>query len=128
MRTDHNLWPSISARDPLALRTWLGRLGFEEGGCYVEDDGTTVRHSEMLWPEGGRVMVSSAGKATAEFTSPVGTTQIYVVTDRPDDVHAAAAALGAEVVRPLKDEDYGSRGFSIRDPEGNTWSFGTYAG
>ncbi len=35
---------------------------------------------------------------------------------------------GAEVVLPLKDEDYGSRGFTVRDPEGNRWSFGTYAG
>jgi uncharacterized glyoxalase superfamily protein PhnB len=28
----------------------------------------------------------------------------------------------------LKDEDYGSRGFTVSDPEGNLWSFGTYAG
>jgi uncharacterized glyoxalase superfamily protein PhnB len=31
-------------------------------------------------------------------------------------------------VRGLRDEDYGSRGFSVLDPEGNIWSFGTYAG
>ena len=24
------------------------------------------------------------------------------------------------------DQDYGSRDFSARDPEGNIWSFGTY--
>ena len=24
------------------------------------------------------------------------------------------------------DTDYGSRDFSVRDPEGNVWSFGTY--
>ncbi len=41
---------------------------------------------------------------------------------------ARATAAGAEVVRELKDEDYGSRGFSVRDPEGNLWSFGTYRG
>ncbi len=35
-------------------------------------------------------------------------------------------ALGAEVVRPLEDQDYGSRDFSVRDLEGNLWSFGTY--
>ena len=27
----------------------------------------------------------------------------------------------------LTDTDYGSRDFSARDPEGNVWSFGTYA-
>ena len=35
---------------------------------------------------------------------------------------------GAEVVRGLKDEDYGSRGFTVRDPEGDLSSFGTYRG
>jgi uncharacterized glyoxalase superfamily protein PhnB len=28
----------------------------------------------------------------------------------------------------MEDTDYGSRGFSIADEEGNRWSFGTYAG
>ena len=31
-----------------------------------------------------------------------------------------------EVVREMRDEDYGSTGFSVRDPEDNIWSFGTY--
>jgi uncharacterized glyoxalase superfamily protein PhnB len=25
------------------------------------------------------------------------------------------------------DQEYGSRDFTVRDPEGNLWSFGTYA-
>jgi len=28
----------------------------------------------------------------------------------------------------LTDQSYGSREFTARDPEGNLWSFGTYAG
>jgi len=28
----------------------------------------------------------------------------------------------------LLDTDYGSRDYAARDPEGNLWSFGTYAG
>lgn len=27
----------------------------------------------------------------------------------------------------LTDQDYGSREFAVADPEGNLWSFGTYA-
>jgi uncharacterized glyoxalase superfamily protein PhnB len=27
---------------------------------------------------------------------------------------------------PLTDQDYGSRDYTARDPEGNLWSFGTY--
>ena len=32
------------------------------------------------------------------------------------------------LVRDLADEAYGSRGFTVRDPEGNLFSLGTYAG
>jgi uncharacterized glyoxalase superfamily protein PhnB len=53
---------------------------------------------------------------------------VYLVSDDPDGLFERADAAGAEVIRPLRDEDYGSRGFSIRDPEGNLWSIGTYAG
>jgi uncharacterized glyoxalase superfamily protein PhnB len=35
-------------------------------------------------------------------------------------------AAGARVVRELEDMPYGSREYSVRDPEGNLWSFGTY--
>lgn len=125
-RTDHTIWPGITARDPIALRAWLRDLGFEEG-ILVEED-ALVRHSEMLWPEGGRVMISSARPDDPHFTTPVGGAMLYVVTDDPAAVHGRAEAAGATLTRPMADADYGSRGFSILDPEGNSWSFGTYAG
>lgn len=126
-RTDHNIWSGLTAADPRALRSWLHSLGFEEG-ILVEDEDGTVRHSEMLWPEGGRVMVSSARPDDPHFTMPIGGAMLYVVTDDPDAAMARAETVGARVTRPLEEADYGSRGFSILDPEGNSWSFGTYAG
>ena len=53
---------------------------------------------------------------------------MYVVCDDPDGLFERATAAGAEVVRGLTDQDYGSREFTVRDPEGNLWSFGTYKG
>ena len=35
-------------------------------------------------------------------------------------------AAGAEIVRGLTDQPYGSREFAARDGAGNVWSFGTY--
>jgi uncharacterized glyoxalase superfamily protein PhnB len=35
-------------------------------------------------------------------------------------------AAGATVERDLVDQDYGGRGGSVADPEGNHWSFGDY--
>ena len=125
-RTDHTIWPGLTADDPRALRAWLVSLGFTEG-ILVEGDGI-VQHSEMLWPEGGRVMISSARPEDPQFTTAIGGSNLYVVTDEPDAVHERAVAVGARFTRPMEDADYGSRGFSITDPEGNSWSFGTFAG
>lgn len=128
-RTDHNLWPGLSYDDAHAARTWLAALGFDEGICVDSPDRAgEVQHSEMLWPEGGRVMVHSRGRADQTFTTAPGTGNIYVVCDDPDVVWARAQRLNVRVLRPMEDTDYGSHEFSIADAEGNAWSFGTYAG
>ncbi|WP_446663687.1 VOC family protein [Flexivirga sp. B27] len=124
---DHNIWPAITYDDPHAARTWLAALGFAEG-IVVEDDDGVIQHSEMLWPEGGRVMISSRTDPPGPFDVAKGEASVYVVVDDPDDVWHRAEGLQAEVVRPMEDADYGSQGFSIKDSEGNRWSFGTYAG
>jgi uncharacterized glyoxalase superfamily protein PhnB len=43
-----------------------------------------------------------------------------------DAHYARAVAEGGTVSRPLADTTYGSREYSVRDPEGNEWHFGTY--
>ncbi len=56
-----------------------------------------------------------------------GTTQSpYVVVPDADEVYQRAKGNGAEIVIDIKDEDYGGRGFSCRDPEGHLWNIGTY--
>lgn len=127
-RTDHNLWIGISYDDPHAARAWLRALGFEDGILVPGEVDGEIQHSEMRWPEGGRVMVHSRSKADDTFRTPRGSGSVYVVCDHPDDVHARALGLGATMIRPMEETDYGSRGFSIADAEGNRWSFGTYAG
>jgi uncharacterized glyoxalase superfamily protein PhnB len=59
---------------------------------------------------------------------PPGSGAVYVVVRNDIDAHHdRAKAAGAEIVYGLRDQDYGSRDYSARDPEGNLWSFGTYA-
>lgn len=125
---DHNIWTGLTYDDPVAARKWLAALGFQEGIVVSDEEHGGIHHSEMLWPEGGRVMVNSRGGAGTEFDVARGAGSVYVVVDDPDAVWARAEQLGAAVVRPMEDTDYGSRGFSIKDGEGNRWSFGTYAG
>jgi uncharacterized glyoxalase superfamily protein PhnB len=40
--------------------------------------------------------------------------------------YARALAAGAQVVIELRSQDYGSEGFTVRDPEGHIWSIGDY--
>lgn len=125
---DHNIWTALTYDDASAARKWLVSLGFHEGIVVADEENGGIHHSEMLWPEGGRVMISTRGGASSDFDVARGAGSVYVVVDEPGDVWARAEQLGAQVVRPMEDTDYGSRGFSIKDPEGNRWSFGTYAG
>lgn len=126
-----HIWPTLIYRDaPAAIDFLTNGLGFTTAIVVPnETDQSVVEHCQLLWPEGGGIMLGSAGRPGNKFAErPTGTGAVYVVTARPDEVHDRAIAAGAEVYEPLKDEDYGSRGFSVTDPEGNIWSFGTYNG
>jgi uncharacterized glyoxalase superfamily protein PhnB len=132
MTTTHpSVWPVLAYRDARGAIDFLAKaFGFEERACYaLEDDANVVVHAEMRWPDGGGIMFGSAGRDDSPFGQRApGNDSVYVVCDDPDALFERATAVGAEVVRYLRDEDYGSRGFTVRDPEGNLWSFGTYAG
>ena len=125
------VWPILSYRDARAALAFLAdAFGFEERCAYArEDDASIIEHAEMRWPLGGGIMFGTAGKDDSPFGARIpGNDSVYVVCDDPDALFERATVAGAQVVRDLADEDYGSRGFTVRDPEGNLWSFGTYAG
>ncbi len=126
-----SVWPSLTYRDARGALDFLAKaFGFEERAAYArQDDPSIIEHAEMRWPRGGGIMFGTAGKDDSAYGRRLpGNDAVYVVCDDPDALFERATAAGAQVVRGLKDEDYGSRGFTVRDPEGNLWSFGTYAG
>ncbi len=122
------VWPAFRARDARALiRFLVDAFGFEETAVHGEGD--RVDHAELSWPEGGGVMLGSVREDPDDAWPAVpGTAACYVVTADPAAVHSRAVAAGAIIVREPATTDYGSTEFAARDPEGNQWSFGTYAG
>jgi uncharacterized glyoxalase superfamily protein PhnB/ketosteroid isomerase-like protein len=125
------VWPILSYRDAPAAIAFLGEaFGFEPRAVYPRDgEPGTIEHAELGWPGGGGIMLGTAGKDDTPFGRRMpGNDAVYVVCDDPDTLFQRATTGHAEIVRGLADEDYGSRGFTARDPEGNLWSFGTYAG
>jgi uncharacterized glyoxalase superfamily protein PhnB len=126
--SDTIIWPALRYDDAhAAIRFLVDAFGFERVAVY--ESGDIIDHAELRWPGGGGVMLGSSGRTdTAIAELPAGTGSVYVVTGEPDALFERATAAGATVVQGLRDEDYGSRGFTVRDPEGVYWSFGTYAG
>lgn len=121
------VWPSLRANDARALIAFLvDALGFQATVVYGQ--GSIVDHAELAWPPGGGIMLGSARPDKPSRVTEPGNFSAYVVTSDPDALHARAVAHGARVTNELHDTDYGSRDFAIEDPEGNHWTFGTYAG
>jgi uncharacterized glyoxalase superfamily protein PhnB len=123
-----NAFPTLRYQDAPAAIGWLKQaFGAEELAVHKGDDGL-VHHAELSFAPDAIVMFGSAerGDDSDQLDIPVGGTSIYVVIDDPDAHFKRAEGAGAEIVRGLQNEDYGSRGYTAKDPEGNLWSFGTY--
>jgi uncharacterized glyoxalase superfamily protein PhnB len=108
---------------------WLeGALGFERSSVHEGPDGEIV-HAELRFGD-GMIMLGASGPNEFGLRTPreLGAVSqgVYMIVDEIAAAYERARAAGAEVLRELKDTDYGSREFMARDPEGNIWSLGTY--
>ena len=121
-----SIYASFRYRDAMAAIDFLERaFGFERGDVHQGDDGT-VHHAELRFAGEWIMLGSTSDGSDGRLAVETGPASAYVVVDDPDAHYERAVAAGAEIVRELTDEDYGSRGYTARDPEGNLWSFGTY--
>lgn len=121
------VWPTFRARDARRLIAFLVEaFGFED--TVVMLDGDQVTHAELSWPPGGGVMLGS--ERDDDRGIGVGGFSCYVVVPegQVEALRDRAEAAGAQIVSQLRRTDYGSTDFAARDPEGNTWYFGTYPG
>jgi uncharacterized glyoxalase superfamily protein PhnB len=121
------IFPCLFYKDARAAIEWLNRaFGFEATAVYPEE-GEIVAHAELRY-RGGHVMLGSVDGHGPDdpLDRRPGAETIYVVVDDPDAHFERASKAGAEIIMGLTDEDYGSRGYTAKDPEGNIWSFGTY--
>ncbi|MBC8328847.1 MAG: VOC family protein [Planctomycetes bacterium] len=124
--------PTMRYHDAAAAIAWLCEaFGFEKHLVVPGEDDTIV-HAQLVFGN-GMVMLGSA--SASEFDdlqkppSALGgavSQSPYIIVDDVDGHHARAVTAGAEIVMEIRDEDYGGRGYSCRDPEGHLWNFGSY--
>ena len=123
--------PTMRYQDAPSMIAWLCEtFGFVRHAVHEDGEGG-IAHAQLTLGS-GMIMLGSArddafGKLQSTPAALGGTTQSpYLVVPDADAVYRRAKAAGAEIVYDIKDEDYGGRGFSCRDPEGHLWNFGTY--
>jgi uncharacterized glyoxalase superfamily protein PhnB len=132
IETKSTIMPTLRYRNAPAAIDWLCSVfGFERHAVYANPDGT-IGHAELKLG-GGMIMLGSTkdDEYGRRFSSPDDcdgkeTRSSYIVVPDADAVYARAQAAGAPVLRPIQDTPYGSREFSVKDPEGHSWSVGTY--
>ena len=125
--TNPTVWLTLQAHDAPALIDYLVEtFGFVVVARYGEKG--WVDHAQLNWPEGTGGLMLGSFKPEAVWCREPGTAGAYVVTADVDGLYRRVVERHADVTRPLSDTDYGSREVAVRDPEGNLWSFGTYAG
>lgn len=124
--------PCMRYRDAPAAIEWLcDTFGFEPQLVVPNDDGT-IAHAQLAF---GNSMIMLGSVFDTEFgrlmkqPAEIGhfvTQSTYLVVNNADLVYGRALEAGAKILLDIKDEDYGGRGFTCRDPEGHVWSIGTY--
>ena len=116
---------------PAAIDFLCNAFGFKRHAVFA--DGDIVHHAQLV-REGCMVMLASMMPSPFSDAAPMvsvrkagGNTQAPYITLDDVDAHAAQAkAAGADIFLEPKDQDFGGRTYSCRDPEGNVWSFGNY--
>ncbi|HEV2445089.1 MAG TPA: VOC family protein, partial [Candidatus Sulfopaludibacter sp.] len=123
------IMPTLRYKDAPAAIDWLCQVfGFARHAVYAQPDGS-IGHAELTLG-GGMIMLGSEknDEYGRGFKSPaelgVETRSAYIIVTDADAAYARAQAAGGTVVRPLKETDYGSREFTVKDPEGHSWSVG----
>ena len=126
--------PSLRYADAPKAIDWLcNAFGFERH-LVVPDEGGTIAHAQLRIGN-GMLMLGSGGNHEGPFDKlvrppasreQVRPSSVYVIVDDPDAHCTRARAAGAEIIMEPEDADYGGRGYTCVDLEGNVWSFGSY--
>lgn len=123
--------PTVRYRDAGQMIDWLCKAFGFEAHLVVEDDADGIAHAQLIF---GNAMIMLGTARDDEFGAIMKTAEAlggvsqspYILVDDVDALCERAEAAGAEILIRPRDEGYGGRGFTCRDPEGQIWNFGSY--
>ena len=124
--------PTMRYKDAPKAIDWLCKaFGFERH-LVVPGENGTIGHAQLSF---GNAMImlgseneSDYGKwlSTPKDIKGLNTQAPYVIVEQIDEHYKKAVQEGAEIIIDIKDEEYGGRAYTCRDPEGHIWNFGSY--
>ena len=124
--------PTMRYKDAPSAIEWLCKaFGFEKH-LVVPGENGTIAHAQLSF---GNAMIMLGSENDNEYgkllrtpkdLNGLNTQAPYIVVEEIDKHYQGAITAGAEIVMDIKDEDYGGRGYSCKDPEGYLWNFGSY--
>jgi uncharacterized glyoxalase superfamily protein PhnB len=131
-QTRANVIPTMRYHDATAAIEWLcNAFGFEKH-LVVPGENGTIAHAQLTFGNGMIMLGSASDDAYGQLVKPprdlqgASTQSPYIVVEDTDAHYRRAVAAGAKIEMDIKDEDYGGRGYTCRDPEGQVWNFGSY--
>ncbi|MGW3208157.1 VOC family protein [Streptomyces sp. NPDC001135] len=99
--------PVVRSEAVQESREFYGLLGFEE----------VMNHGWIMTLASPSSPAAQVSFMTRDKTAPVEP-DMSVEVDDVDAVYAVVRESGAEIVHPLRDEEWGVRRFFVRDPNG----------
>lgn len=127
---DGQVTPCLRYKDAKAAIGWLTRVvGFAEQ-LVVPGEGDDIVHAQLTLGR-GMVMLSSDRQDLYGFHAPGpdgsgAALNCFIIADL-DTLFARITAAGEKPLEGgIVDTNYGSRAFTLRDPQGHLWHFGTY--
>lgn len=105
-----------------AIEFYQAAFGATEVYRLTDSQSGHVGHAELA-VNGGMIMLSDEFPGFNQSPKTLGGTSVVfcLMVENADVAFDRAVAAGAEVVRPLKDEFYGYRCGTVRDPFGYEW-------
>jgi len=121
----HTVTPYMIAADGPAL------LEFAKQAFGAEETFRTVGSAGGLHGEvriGDSMLMMGGGIPGREFRSTPNTHALHIYVEDTDAVYEKALAAGATSINEPKDQEYGERSGSVKDPAGNYWYIATNKG
>jgi uncharacterized glyoxalase superfamily protein PhnB len=121
--------PTLRYRDAATAIEWLCKaFGFEKH-LIVPGENGAIDHAELVFGNGMIMLGSARDDEFGQLQQPpssvgsVVSQSPYIIVEDADKHYAMTISAPAAIVMAIKDQDYGGRNYSCRDPEGFLWEF-----